>query len=97
MKHIVIFDLDGTLLNTIDDLGAATNFALRECSYPEHNLASYPMFVGNGVSRLIERALPEDERNPENVLRLREKFTEYYDVHCADLTQPSNIRKPWKS
>lgn len=88
MKHIVIFDLDGTLLNTIDDLGAATNFALRECGYPEHNLASYPMFVGNGVSRLIERALPEDERNPENVQRLKEKFTEYYDVHCADLTQP---------
>ena len=88
MKHLVIFDLDGTLLNTIDDLGAATNFALRECGYPEHNLASYPMFVGNGVSRLIERALPEDERSPENVLRLREKFTEYYDVHCTDLTSP---------
>lgn len=88
MKHLVIFDLDGTLLNSIEDLGTATNFALRECGYPEHNLSSYPMFVGNGVSRLIERALPEDERNPENVLRLREKFTEYYNVHCADFTRP---------
>lgn len=88
MKKLVIFDLDGTLLNTIDDLGAATNYALRECGYPEHNLAAYPMFVGNGVSRLIERALPEDERSGENVKRLREKFTEYYDHHCTDLTIP---------
>ncbi len=88
MKRLVIFDLDGTLLNTIDDLGAATNFALRVCGYPEHNLSSYPMFVGNGVLRLIERALPEDERSAENVNRLREKFTEYYDIHCTDLTVP---------
>jgi len=88
MKRLVIFDLDGTLLNTIDDLGAATNFALRVCGYPEHNLSSYPMFVGNGVLRLIERALPEDERSAENVTRMREKFTEYYDIHCTDLTSP---------
>lgn len=88
MKRLVIFDLDGTLLNTIDDLGAATNFALRVCGYPEHNLSSYPMFVGNGVLRLIERALPEDERSAENATRMREKFTEYYDIHCTDLTSP---------
>ena len=65
MKRLVIFDLDGTLLNTISDLGSATNHALRESGYPEHSLASYPMFVGNGVTRLIERALPEDVRTPE--------------------------------
>ncbi|MCM1137208.1 MAG: HAD family hydrolase [Duncaniella sp.] len=88
MKHLIIFDLDGTLLNTIEDLGAATNYALHECGYPIHNLSSYPMFVGNGVSRLIERSLPEDERSAENVARLREKFTVYYDEHCADLTKP---------
>lgn len=88
MKHLVIFDLDGTLINSIDDLGAATNYALRECGYPEHNLSSYPMFVGNGVARLIERALPEDERSAENISRLREKFTEFYDHHCTDLTVP---------
>lgn len=88
MKRLVIFDLDGTLLNTIADLGAATNYALRVSGFPEHNLASYPMLVGNGVTRLIERALPEEERSPENVAALREKFREYYDEHLADATQP---------
>lgn len=88
MKHLVIFDLDGTLLNTIDDLGRATNHALRLSSYPEHNLAAYPMFVGNGVTRLIERALPEDARTPEIIADIRDKFREYYDSHLCDSTVP---------
>lgn len=88
MKQLVIFDLDGTLLNTIADLGTATNYALRVCGYPEHNLASYPKMVGNGITRLIERALPEDERDTETVERVREKFKEYYDEHMNDLTEP---------
>lgn len=88
MKRLLIFDLDGTLLNTIADLGSATNYALRVSGFPEHNIASYPMLVGNGVTRLIERALPEEERSPENVAALRDKFREYYDEHLADATQP---------
>lgn len=88
MKQLVIFDLDGTLLNTIADLGTATNHALRVCGYPKHNLASYPKMVGNGITRLIERALPEDERDTETVERVREKFKEYYDEHMNDLTEP---------
>lgn len=88
MKRLLIFDLDGTLLNTIADLGSATNYALRVSGFPEHNIASYPMLVGNGVTRLIERALPEEERSPENVAALRDKFREYYDQHLADATQP---------
>lgn len=88
MKQLVIFDLDGTLLNTIADLGAATNHALRESGYPVHSISAYNMFVGNGVTRLIELALPEDERSPENVITIREKFREYYDEHLADATVP---------
>ncbi|MDE6394272.1 MAG: HAD family hydrolase [Duncaniella sp.] len=88
MKQLLIFDLDGTLLNTIADLGTATNYALRVSGFPEHNLASYPMLVGNGVTRLIERALPEEERSPDTVAALRDKFREYYDEHLADATQP---------
>lgn len=88
MKQLVIFDLDGTLLNTIADLGTATNYALRQSGYPEHSLSSYPMFVGNGVTRLIERAMPEDMRTPENIQAVREKFCEYYDEHLADHTVP---------
>lgn len=88
MKQLVIFDLDGTLLNTIDDLGAATNHALRIGGYPEHSLSSYPMFVGRGVTRLIERALPEDARSPEIIAPLLEHFKEYYNEHLTDATVP---------
>lgn len=88
MKKLVIFDLDGTLLNTINDLGTATNHALQQFGYPTHALAAYPFFVGNGVTRLLERVLPEDERTPQNIDRLRTSFTEYYDLHCTDHTAP---------
>ena len=53
MKLIVIFDLDGTLLNTIDDLAAATNHALTSCGYPTHPVSAYPYFVGNGIDKLF--------------------------------------------
>lgn len=88
MKDLVIFDLDGTLLNTIDDLAMASNYALRQCGYPIHAVEAYPMFVGNGVTRLLERVLPEDERTEENVRRMREQFMIYYDEHCTDFTRP---------
>jgi hypothetical protein len=51
MKKLVIFDLDGTLLNTIEDLGRATNYALEKCGYPAHPLSAYPGMVGNGVKK----------------------------------------------
>lgn len=85
---LAIFDLDGTLLNTIADLASATNHALAAEGYPLHAPESYPFMVGNGVTRLLERALPEDARTPENVERLRVHFKEYYGVHLADNTQP---------
>lgn len=85
---LAIFDLDGTLLNTIADLAAATNHALEAEGYPTHNPESYNFMVGNGVAKLLERALPEDARTPENVARLRTHFQEYYGSHMADFTQP---------
>lgn len=88
MTRLVIFDLDGTLLDTIDDLAASTNYALRRNGYPEYELAAYRYFVGNGVAKLIERALPEAERSAQNVERLRRDFVEYYTEHSADLTKP---------
>lgn len=88
MKKLVIFDLDGTLLNTISDLGNAANYALEQSGYPTHSLVSYPFFVGNGVSRLLERVLPEEARNQSTVDRLKARFMEYYDVHNTDLTEP---------
>lgn len=88
MKKLVIFDLDGTLLNTIADLAAATNYALTQFGYPTHSTDAYRFFVGNGINKLFERALPETARTPENVLRIRSKFVPYYNVHNADLSRP---------
>lgn len=85
---IIIFDLDGTLINTISDLGQACNHALAACGFPTHEIEAYPRLVGNGINKLIERALPEEHRNEETVLRLREYFVPYYDEHNCALTHP---------
>ena len=84
----IIFDLDGTLLNTIDDLGYACNHALEQAGYPTHPIEAYPEKVGNGINNLIRRALPEGERTEEKILRVREFFVPYYDAHNCDYTRP---------
>lgn len=88
MKKLVIFDLDGTLLNTIADLAAATNQALRHFGYPTHETEAYRFFVGNGINKLFERALPDGERTEENILKIRSRFVPYYDEHNTDLSRP---------
>ena len=85
---LLIFDLDGTLINTIDDLGQACNHALSACGFPTHKIEDYPRLVGNGINKLIERALPKEHRNEATVLRLREHFVPFYDQHNCDLTRP---------
>lgn len=86
MKKLVVFDLDGTLLNTIADLGNACNYALKEMGYSPHPLTAYNYMVGNGVRRLMERAEPD--ATPDTIDLLLGKFREYYDEHCTDLTRP---------
>lgn len=86
MKKLVIFDLDGTLLDTIADLGTACNFALESKGYRRHPLSTYPYMVGNGVRKLIQRAQPD--ANPEEVEELLTLFRQYYDAHCTDFTKP---------
>ena len=86
MKELVIFDLDGTLLNTIADLGNATNFALQKFGYSEHPLSAYNYMVGNGVRKLMERAAPDADN--EQIDELLKYFREYYDEHCTDMTKP---------
>lgn len=88
MKKLVIFDLDGTLLNTIADLAQSTNHALAELGYPVHDEDSYRQRVGNGINKLFERALPEGEKTEENVLRMRQAFIPYYNIHNADRSLP---------
>ncbi|KAA6333085.1 Phosphoglycolate phosphatase [termite gut metagenome] len=88
MKQLVIFDLDGTLLNTIADLAQSTNHALRKLGFPTHEEEAYNFMVGNGVNKLFERALPEREKTMENILRMRTEFIPYYDAYNTDKTLP---------
>ncbi len=85
---VLIFDLDGTLLNTIDDLGYACNHALQLAGYPVHPIEAYPAMVGNGINNLIRRALPEAVRTEETILHVRKFFVPYYDEHNCDFTRP---------
>ena len=82
-----IFDLDGTLLDTLGDLAAATNYALRTHGLPEHSVDDVRRFVGNGVRKLMERAIPDGADNP----RFDETFAtfrQYYMAHSLDTTRP---------
>ena len=88
MTRLVIFDLDGTLLDTIDDLAISTNYALRQFGFPEHALSEYPYFVGNGITKLIERALPQDRRDEATINRIKQEFVKYYQQHKTDRTRP---------
>lgn len=88
MKKLLIFDLDGTLLNTIADLAHSTNYALEKNGFPTHHLEEYNYFVGNGINKLFERALPEGEKTEENIAKIRQDFLAHYDVHNADASRP---------
>lgn len=87
MTKAIVFDLDGTLLDTLTDLAASTNYALRSCGMPEHSIDDVRCFVGNGVRMLMTRAVPDGESNP----RFDEAFSvfrQHYMQHCLDTTCP---------
>lgn len=88
MIRLVVFDLDGTLLNTRDDLGTATNYALSQLGFPTVELSKYNFLVGRGIMNLFKGALPEGEKTEENALKMREIFLKYYGEHNCDLTCP---------
>ncbi len=89
MYNTVIFDLDGTLLNTLEDLRNAVNFALREYGFPERTTQEIRSFIGNGVVKLMERSTPVglDGKTQEECLSV---FREYYLSHMSDNTAPYN-------
>ena len=82
-----IFDLDGTLLDTLQDLAASVNYALRQHAMPEHSIDDIRRFVGNGVRKLMERAVPDGAQNPlfESAFAM---FRQYYMQHSLDTTRP---------
>jgi len=88
MKYqLAIFDLDGTLLNTLDDLADSVNYIMGLFGHPTRTLKEVRSFVGNGIRKLIERSAPKDTPE-EEIDRMFEAFKEYYGVHCADKTKP---------
>lgn len=88
MKKLVIFDLDGTLLNTLGDLAASCNYLMEQHGYPTHPLDRYRYLVGNGINKLIERALPAGESSPERAAALRPEFIARYREHLWEHSRP---------
>lgn len=88
MFKTVIFDLDGTLINSIGDLAAACNYGLKKYNFPTHDVEEYKMFVGDGRYKLIERMISQDLRTEENINKLLALFDEYYGQHMFDYTKP---------
>ncbi len=89
MKKLIIFDLDGTLLNTIGDLTSACNFVLQQHNFPTHNHDEYRYFIGSGIHNLIRRALPEEYRNDENFWKqILAEFVARYNEHLHEETCP---------
>ncbi|MGN1116187.1 MAG: HAD family hydrolase [Candidatus Ornithomonoglobus sp.] len=88
MKYsTIIFDLDGTLLNTLEDLAASVNYAMRECGFPERSIDEVRRFVGNGVRVLIRRAAPEGITD-EQYWDAYHNFEKHYAAHNRDKTAP---------
>lgn len=85
---LAVFDLDGTLLDTIGDLAASCNEMLAQRNLPQHSLDEYRKMVGNGIMRLVERALPEELRTAEYVAEARRDFVAYYIDHIDLHTHP---------
>lgn len=90
MKKLVVFDLDGTLVDSIFDLGYAVNFALEKFNLPLHPMSDYYTFVGNGMEDLIRRSMGEQGSNDELYKKVRKVFDEHYNAHSNDNTVPYN-------
>jgi phosphoglycolate phosphatase len=84
----VLFDLDGTLLDTLDDLADSANLALRRLGLPEHSVEAYKHFVGGGIDNLVRRAVPEDRHDPATLAECLNLTREHYAARWAEKTRP---------
>ncbi|MCM1578548.1 MAG: HAD-IA family hydrolase [Ruminococcus sp.] len=88
MKYrLALFDLDGTVLDTLEDLTNAANYALSQNNFPERTAEEVRSFVGNGIRKLIERSVPPGT-DEDAIQAVHRSFTDFYKVHCADNTRP---------
>ena len=88
MYKTVLFDLDGTLLNTIDDLADSANRVCAAHGWPQYETAQYRYFVGNGIPKLVERFSPASCRSPEQLAATLAEFDKVYGAHMHDKTAP---------
>ena len=85
--NTIVFDMDGTVLNTIDDLTVSMNYVLDKFNLPGHTMEEYRMFFGNGIEFALRKSVPED--TPSDVIKeMISVFKEHYDIHCLDNTKP---------
>ena len=96
MIKLCVFDLDGTLVNSLYDLADSMNYALEKYGFPTHETEKYKKMVGSGISVLADRAMviPVGSANPEMKKALLADYNEYYNIHCMDKTRPyPNIKE----
>ena len=86
MFQAVLFDLDGTLANSLFDLADCVNHALTRFGYPTRPVENFRYYAGDGIAKMVERALPEENRSPETVEKVKEVFSARYATHYADKT-----------
>ncbi len=88
MTKLLIFDLDGTLINSVYDLAHAANTIFRKYGFPEHKVEDFNQFVGSGIYKMLQRALPSEVRETELVEQIKDDFLEYYQKNICVYTRP---------
>ncbi len=78
MRNLLIFDFDGTLIDTITDVGLCFNQALKQCDFPQHPLEKFSDFAGGNLETVVSKMLPQDRVTEENITAVKTRYREIY-------------------